>query len=101
MDDRGGEKPWVKLLEFSDEPLCGASIYPTAGHFFGSSFFNRFRIRMTAPNSDANSYLMVAWFDVFGILGRKDWAASANIAEEGLDWSHPTCVDRHSGLEER
>lgn len=33
-----------------------------------NSFFDRFRICMTGPNSSGNHYLMIGWFDVFGAL---------------------------------
>lgn len=39
-------------------------------------FFDRFRIRMTGPNSSSNWYLMIAWFDVFGQFQTKRRPAS-------------------------
>lgn len=61
--------PWVTLIKAEDTPLSKASsVFDiSAVDVAQQKYFNRFRIRMTGPTDINTWYLMVAWFDIFGV----------------------------------
>jgi len=60
---------WVEVLRCSNEALTDdGRIFPISTYANSDvTFYSRFRIRMTGPNSCGNPYLMIGWFDVFGV----------------------------------
>jgi len=72
MGASSSEKPtekapkWIPLLSRSNHLLtCSGEVFRVEGLDEGL-MFDRFRIRMTAPNSVGSWHLMVNWFDVYG-----------------------------------
>jgi len=72
-----GSGPWENLADYHASPLSGIVILE---HYRPcKEYFDRFRIRMTGPNSSGSWYLMIAWFDVFGEVRSRSEAALAEV----------------------
>lgn len=71
-----GGPEWTVLLSRKDHPLTtnGEIFAVDAGSLGASEWvsYDRFRIRMTAPNVAGSWHLMVNWFDIFGQFRAKN-----------------------------
>lgn len=70
----GGPSSWTVLMSRTERPLSAAGeVFYLEGRDIASDgvAYDRFRIRMTAPNVFGSWHLMVNWFDVYGQMRAK------------------------------
>uniref|UniRef100_A0A6T8VKC6 F5/8 type C domain-containing protein n=1 Tax=Pyrodinium bahamense TaxID=73915 RepID=A0A6T8VKC6_9DINO len=82
LEASAGDGEWRELLAVSGQPLSTeGKVFSIPDNGLASPhLLDRFRLRMTAPTSTGSWYLMVSWFDIFGVAIDKDVQQVLNMA---------------------